>query len=279
VVEPELLDTAGAVRYAATEAGIDDTFLVFNGDVLSDLDVSSLVAFHQERGAEGTIALTPVRDPSAFGVVPTDDTGRVQAFIEKPAPGTAPTNMINAGAYVLERSVLDRIEPGVRVNIERVTFPAMVADGTLYALPSDGYWLDVGTPDRFLAATLDLLAGRRPGPPAPQAVELSPGVWQLGSPRVTGAVGPDTLVADGAVVAGAVSTSVVGPAATVATGAAVTGSVLMRGVSVETGAVVTDSIVGPGAVIGAGATVRATVVGVGARIAEHAAHNDDRVPA
>ncbi|HZQ57946.1 MAG TPA: nucleotidyltransferase family protein, partial [Acidimicrobiales bacterium] len=104
-VEEQPLDTAGAIRYAAEVAGVAETFLVFNGDVLSDLDITALIAFHRDRGAEATIALTPVEDPSAFGVVPTAPDGRVQAFIEKPAPGTAPTNLINAGAYVLEPSV------------------------------------------------------------------------------------------------------------------------------------------------------------------------------
>ena len=105
-VEPEPLDTAGAVRFAATFAGIDETFVVVNGDVLTDLDLTTLVAFHRERGAEGTIALHPVADPSAFGVVPTDDHGRVLAFVEKPPRDEAPTNEINAGTYVLEPSVL-----------------------------------------------------------------------------------------------------------------------------------------------------------------------------
>ena len=132
-VEPEPLDTAGAVRFAAAFAGIDETFVVVNGDVLTDLDLTALVAFHRERGAEGTIALHPVADPSAFGVVPTDDDGRVQAFVEKPPRDEAPTNEINAGTYVLEPSVLGRIPEGGRVSIERETFPAMVRDGGLFA--------------------------------------------------------------------------------------------------------------------------------------------------
>ena len=107
-----------------------------NGDVLTDLDVGALWDFHHERGAEGTIALTPVDDPSRYGVVPIDDDGRVEAFVEKPPPGEAPTNWINAGTYVLEPSVLDRIPAGRKVSIERETFPAMVADGSLYALQS-----------------------------------------------------------------------------------------------------------------------------------------------
>ena len=138
-------------------AGIDDTFVVVNGDVLSDIDVSELIAFHRKVGAEGTISLTPVDDPSAFGVVPTDDRGRVQAFIEKPKAEDAPTNLINAGYYVLEPSVLGRIPAGRKVNIERETFPAMVADGRLFARADPAYWLDVGTPERLLQASLDVL--------------------------------------------------------------------------------------------------------------------------
>ena len=133
-VEPEPLDTAGAIRFAATEAGIDSTFVVANGDVLTDLDVSSLVEFHRGRGAEASIHLIGVPDPSAFGVVALDVAGRVERFVEKPAPGTAPSNLINAGTYVLEPSVLARIPAGQKVSIERATFPAVVADGGLYAM-------------------------------------------------------------------------------------------------------------------------------------------------
>ena len=116
VVEPELLDTAGAIRFAASEAGVKDTFLVLNGDVLTEVDASALVAFHRTRPAQASIALTPVQDPSRFGVVPTDEDGRVTAFIEKPPPGQAPTNLINAGIYVLETSVLEQIPEGRRVS-------------------------------------------------------------------------------------------------------------------------------------------------------------------
>ena len=134
--------------------------MVVNGDVLTDLDVTALVAFHRDRGAEATMALTPVEDPSAFGVVPTDDDGRVVAFIEKPPPGEAPTNLINAGTYVLEPSVLDRIPGGRRVSIERETFPALVDDGRLYALASDADWVDAGTPATYPGRQPALRRGR-----------------------------------------------------------------------------------------------------------------------
>ena len=177
-VEPTPLDTAGGIRFAAVHAGVDETFLVVNGDVLSDIDLTELIAFHRSRNAEGTISLTPVEDPSSFGVVPVDANGRVEAFIEKPPSGEAPTNMINAGFYVLEPSVVDRIAAEGRVNIERDTFPAVVADGSLFALGSDAYWHDTGTPERYLQAHTDLLSGRRPGRPAPDAVRVEAGWWR-----------------------------------------------------------------------------------------------------
>ncbi len=230
-IEPEPRDTAGAIRFAALDAGIDERFLVLNGDVLTDLDIGALVAEHERTGAEGTIALHRVEDPSAFGVVPTDADGRVTAFIEKPPRDEAPTDLINAGTYVLEPSVLDRIEPDVPVNVERVTFPAMVADGSLYALDGSTYWIDAGTPATYLAANLDLVTGRR-------------GV-------------PEEGIDPSASVAGDASGSVVGADAVIEAGAEVAGSVLLPGAVVRAGASVRRSIVGPGAVVGEGAVVEA----------------------
>jgi mannose-1-phosphate guanylyltransferase len=228
-VEPEPLDTAGAIAFAARAAGIDERFLVVNGDVLTDLDIGELVRRHEAAGAEATIALHRVEDPSAFGVVPTESDGRVIAFIEKPPRDEAPTDLINAGTYVLEPSVIERIEPDVPVNVERVTFPAIVADGGLYAFDGDTYWIDAGIPTTYLAANLDLLDGRRGRP--------EPGVDPSAS--VTGTV-TDAWIAAGAAVAD---------------GAVVERSVVMTGATVAAGAVVRDSIVGPRAVVGAGASV------------------------
>ena len=181
------------MRFAAAFAGIAETFVVVNGDVLTDLDLTSLVAFHRERRAEGTIALHPVADPSAFGVVPTDEEGRVTAFVEKPPRDEAPTNEINAGTYVLEASVLTRIPEGGRVSIERETFPAMVRDRSLFARSDDSYWLDTGTPSAYLDANFDYLDRRRgpivapgPGRPRPTACYVE------GESDVEGeVVGPD----------------------------------------------------------------------------------------
>ncbi len=227
-VEPEPLDTAGAVRFAATFAGIAETFVVVNGDVLTDLDLTGLVAFHRDRGAEGTIALHPVADPSAFGVVPTDSEGRVTAFVEKPPRDEAPTNEINAGTYVLEPSVLERIPEGGRVSIERETFPAMVRDGTLFARSDDTYWLDTGTPSAFLEANFDYLDGKRGPVVAPGLADLGQGVLVEGDSEISGRCSVPAVVFSGCVIE---------------PGARVEHSILGRGTVVAAGAVIIDSVV------------------------------------
>jgi mannose-1-phosphate guanylyltransferase len=255
-VEPEPLDTAGAIRFAALDAGIDGRFVVVNGDILTDLDVTRVVAFHHERGADATITLHPVEDPSRYGVVPTADDGRVLAFVEKPPAGEAPTNLINAGTYVLEASVLDRIADGRRVSIEREVFPELCSDGRLFAFDGETYWIDTGTPQEYVRAQVDLLDGTRGAP-------LS-GVHREGK------------VADGA----NVDLSAVGAGAVVEGGAQVSRSVLLPGARVGAGAVVESSILGEGAEVAPGARVTGySVVGDG-EVVERSAHLDGvKVPA
>jgi mannose-1-phosphate guanylyltransferase len=252
-VEPEPLDTAGAIRFAADVAGIDDTFVVANGDVLTDLDVSALVQFHRAHEAEGTIHLIGVPDPSAFGVVALDADGRVERFVEKPAPGTAPSNLINAGTYVLEPSVLDRIPLGQKVSIERATFPAVVADGRLFGVATDDYWLDTGRPELYLQANLDVVAGRRPHDHC------------------------DAVHADASVAADArLDTVVVGAGATVGAGAVLERSVLLPGAVVADGAVVTDSVVMGR--VGERAELRNSVLGADGVVAEGEHVHGERRP-
>ena len=242
-VEPEPLDTAGAIRFAAEDAGIDEAFLVLNGDVLTDLAVDELIGFHRASGAEATVSLTPVDDPSRYGVVPTDADGRVTGFVEKPPAGAAPCNWINAGTYVFEPSVIDRIEPGRRVSVEREVFPAMADEGVLYGLRSEAYWVDTGTPETYLGVQLDLLDGVR-GPArsgVDDAAEIHPGAT--------------------------VRRSVIGPGAVVAEGSRVCDSVVMAGSRIGEGAVVDGSLVGTDATIGPDAQVLGlSVVGHGAEV-------------
>ena len=260
-VEPEPLDTAGAIRFAADHAGIEETFVVVNGDVLTDLDITALIDFHGDHGAEATISLTPVDDPSSYGVVPTDSQGRVEAFIEKPPRDEVPTNLINAGTYVLEPQVLARIPKGRRVSIERETFPSLVEARSLFALGSDVYWIDTGTPASYLRAHLDLLVGRRDSVPAPGATVdsgVGDGVWVTGEVYTEGAVVTGSLLASGArLEAGAVvGGSVIGSGATVEDGATVLGSVMLPGSRVAARATVEGSIIGPGATIGQRCSIR-----------------------
>jgi mannose-1-phosphate guanylyltransferase len=282
-VEPSPLDTAGAIRFAALHAGIDDTFVVVNGDVLTDVDLGALLTFHRARGAEGTISLHAVDDPSGFGVVPTDEDGRVRAFIEKPAKGEAPTDLVNAGTYVLEVSVLERIPDGRRVSIERETFPSMVEDGSLYALADSSYWLDAGTPDAYLRAHWDLLDSRRQRPPAPGARDIGDGIWVLGAAEIEPGAdlrGP-ALIGDGARVHhGAwIEAAVVGHGCVVERGARVIRSVLLPGAHVGAGATVEGSIVGPRALVGKGSDVRLlSVIGAEVKVEAGAVLRSERVP-
>ncbi|HEY5874817.1 MAG TPA: NDP-sugar synthase [Ilumatobacteraceae bacterium] len=253
-VEPEPLDTAGAIKFAAEHAGIDDTFVVVNGDVLTDLDVAALVAFHRAHDAEGTLHLIPVEDPSAFGIVAIDASGRVETFVEKPPRGEAPSNLINAGTYVLEPSVLGRIATGRKVSIERETFPSMVEAGTLYAMPSDVYWIDTGKPDEYLQANLDLLDGRR------------------AHAEVVAPVHADAVIAPGAVI----EHSVVGPGAVVESGATVRDSVLLPTAVVAGGARVSASIVAGR--VGRCATITDVVVGAEGKVADGTTMESERIP-
>jgi mannose-1-phosphate guanylyltransferase len=281
-VEPEPYDTAGALRFAADVAGIDDTFLVMNGDVLTDLDLPGLIDFHRASGAEGTIRLYPVPDPSAFGVVDIEADGRVRQFVEKPPPGEAPTNLINAGTYVFEAGVLDRIPLGQRTSIERKTFPEMVADGTLFAKADPAYWLDTGTPADFLRAHADLLNGTRPGPPCPGAHLIAPGVWATGSPGLDGeAVAPCFVGAGARIAPGArVEGSVVGRGAVVDAGAVVVGSVLMARTYVGVDARVEGSVLGEDAMVGEGCHLRPiSVIGPAVEIEPGTVLDGQRVPA
>jgi mannose-1-phosphate guanylyltransferase len=247
--EPEPLDTAGAVRFAADASGIDETFIVANGDVLTDLDVADLIDAHRSHSAEATIHVYPVDDPGAFGVVELDDDRRVLRFVEKPRPGESPSNLINAGTYVLEPSVLRRIPLGEKVSIERVTFQQLVDAGSLFAHPADVYWLDTGRPEQYLQANLDLLDGRRR--------------WSL-----DGAHNPASLRCEH---------SVVSDLASVDRSARVVDSVVLAGGRIGAGAVVQRSVVAGS--VGVGAIVVDSVIGADGIVASGAELHDIRLPA
>ncbi|HYQ78354.1 MAG TPA: NDP-sugar synthase [Solirubrobacterales bacterium] len=250
VAEPEPLGTAGAIRFAAEALGerLQDRFLALNGDVLADLDLSALLRAHEERGARATIGLHPVADSSAYGLVSCDADGRVLEFLEK--TGEAAPGEINAGAYVLERSVLDLVPAGRAVSIEREVFPRLVGDG-LCGLLLEGYWMDIGTPDRYLQASWDILENRV----ETQVRATAPGLL----------VGGDAVIDEEAKVG---PRAVVSGGCRVESGAEVGDSVLLDGCTVGRGALVQGSILAPGAEVEPGAQLVNAVIG-----------RDERVPA
>lgn len=266
-VEQVPLDTAGAIGFAADSAKIAETVVVVNGDVLTDIDLGALVGFHQKRKALATISLVAVDDPSAFGVVPTDRKGKVLAFIEKPDRESAPTNLINAGAYVLSPEVLAMIPHGARMSIERELFPSLVAAGALFALPSMEYWIDAGTPHNFLRATIDIISGKRPGVyPAgqggPKNVDVSVREKQSGGAGLgTSYIAPGALVSNSATV----SCSAIEAGAVIRNYAKVVNSVILPGATVAEGCFIEDSIIGRHTVL-----PRDAVVISGSVIARHA---------
>jgi mannose-1-phosphate guanylyltransferase len=261
VEEPEPRGTAGALKYA--EDLLDERFLMLNGDVLTDIDLTAQIARHEETGAIGTLALVPVADPTAYGLVRTNDDGSVKEFVEKPTADSIDTNLISAGAYVLERRVLDLIPPDRNVSIEREVWPRLVGNG-LFAVAGDAYWLDIGTPERYLQATFDILEGN---------VETAV-TERLGSDFIDVA---DHVEADGRIVPPALvergcrieqgahigSLVVLGEGVRVGEGSRIERAVVLNGTDVGPGCTLQDCIVAAGVRIGEG-----TVVSGGAVLGE-----------
>jgi mannose-1-phosphate guanylyltransferase len=249
MVEPEPRGTAGAVKFC--QELLEDRFLVLNGDVLTDLDLSALIAQHECTGAQATIALYPVEDPSGYGLVRRADDGEITEFLEKPQPEQLDTDEINAGAYILERSVLDLIPPDRAVSIERETFQELVGNG-LYGRRLEGYWLDIGTPERFRQASWDILERR---------VETIVGemVDAEGTLIVDGAeVDPGATIRPPALVSSGVR---IEPGATVGPRA-----VLGHGCEVESGCVIEGSILFADCVVGAAARLEDAILSARARV-------------
>ena len=284
VIEPEALGTAGAIKYSYTELGLNERCLVVNGDVLSDLDITALVGFHESHAAAATISLQPVDEPERFGIVVTAADGLVQRFVEKPPPGTEESNLASAGTYVLEPSVMAGIASGRAVSIERETFPKLVQDQALYAMAQDTYWLDTGTPKQFLAANLDVLEGRRPLARVADAVgvgsaDLSPA--DLAPADLAPAdLSSTNLSPAGQVHAKAlVRTSSIGERCRIEQDATVVRSVVMNDCVIEAGAVVSDSILAPQVRVGRAAIVaECSVIGRGQQIPAEAELRNVRQP-
>jgi mannose-1-phosphate guanylyltransferase len=257
VVEEEPLGTAGPVRLAYDQGILAERLLVLNGDVLTDLDLTAELVQHEATGARVTLALQAVEDTSNYGVVPTHPDGQVEAFLEKMTEAP-PTNRINAGAYVVEREVIEQLPSGRAVSFEREVFPGLVGAG-LYGWASEGYWIDIGTPERYLESTYDLLSGR--------VASSLPPRDETGS-----------LVGEGCLLSGARvgPQSVLGSHCSVGSGSTIERSVLHDGVIVGADASVRESVLAERARVGEGARIASGVmVGAGAEIGPGALIGED----
>jgi mannose-1-phosphate guanylyltransferase len=260
-VEEEPLGTGGGIGFAARE--LEGTFFALNGDSLREADLAALVEFHRSRGGKATIMLTPVADPSRYGLVRLAPDGRVRQFLEKPRPEEIDTDLINAGLYVLEPEVLDLIPEGRAVSIEREVFPRLCEEGSVFGLAQPGYWLDVGTPATYLQAHRDVLERTF----LTELGEALGSDFTLVEPTATVHPGarlvPPVYIGPGAVLGAGVragSLAVVGAGATLGDGAVVENAVVGADAAVGDGASVVGSIVGPGATVGAGSSVAGLAV-------------------
>jgi mannose-1-phosphate guanylyltransferase len=257
--EPKPLGTGGALKFA--EELLAERFFMLNGDVLTDIDLSAQLAQHERTGARATLALVPVEDPSAYGLVRRNDDLSVREFVEKPGPEQIDTNLINAGAYIIERDVVDEMAPaGTSISIEREVFPKLVDRG-LFGYEADAYWLDIGTPDRYLQATYDILEGNVTteigGRLAAAGLALVDGSTVDGRVVPPALVAADCTVATHAIVGGR---TVLGRGVKIDEGAHVVSSVLLDGVAIGRRTTVSGSIIGAGVTIGAGCHIGTGVV-------------------
>ncbi|MBE2319264.1 NDP-sugar synthase [Solirubrobacter sp. CPCC 204708] len=255
VEEPKPLGTGGAVKFA--EQWLDERFLMLNGDTLTDIDLTAQLAEHARTGARATLALYPVEDPSSYGLVRLEADGAVREFVEKPAPDQIDTNNISAGAYVLEKYVLDLLVHGERASIERDVFPRLVGNG-LFGHVCGGYWMDIGTPQRYLEATFDILEGN-------VATEVGE---RMGSTYMCVEDGVDS---EGRIVPAAL----VEAGCRIGKGARIGGrAVLERDVVVGEGTIVEQSVVMAGAQIGAHCHLNGCIVGPDVKIGDHCVIED-----
>jgi len=250
-VEGTPLGTGGAFKNA--EEQIDSSTVVFNGDVLTGLDLNAVIARHRQTGAVATLVLTPVDNPSAYGLVETDSNGRVQRFIEKPGPAEVTCNTINAGVYILEPSVLRYMPKGEPCSFEREVFPALLEKKELVcAFTLDRYWIDIGTPQKYLEVHHDILAGKFRSPRVPTSAALRASL-------------PENVSID--------EKSIIDSDVTIRSGVRIENSVIGRNCKIDEGAHIVDSVIWPGTTIDWSARINSSIVGKGCMIGRAAVLN------
>lgn len=258
-IESKPLGTAGAVKHA--EQYLDDTFFVFNGDVLTNLDLTAMLHFHKKNKAKITIALTPVEDPTCFGIVETDAQLRIKQFIEKPSPDQVTTNNINAGVYILEKEVLAHIPAGKCVMFEHDVFPSLLAAGEpVFAYPTNAYWIDIGTLEKYRQLNWDLLTGKCSFPDFEASdTQIYKHCFTHPQVRIHGAVliGKGCQIGKGVELRGP---AIIGDGCQIADCAIIERSILWQHVTVEESAMLKDCIVISNSYIASNNTLEGVVV-------------------
>ena len=259
VVEPAPLGTGGAVKYAGDK--LTESVVVFNGDVLTEIDLGAVIRLHRERKARATIVLTPVDNPTAYGLVETDADGNIRRFLEKPKPDEITTNNINAGIYILEPDTYDRIPSDVAWSIERSYFPSLIErNETFVAYIYNGYWIDIGTPEKYTQVHRDIMDGRFGAPP----------FRDLAAPRIC--IAEDARVEEGAVVEGP---CFIDEGALIKTGARIGPySVIGRQTQVDEAANIDGAIVWPNCRISRDAVVGNAIIGRNCHLGRNVTVND-----
>ena len=267
-IEEEALGTAGAVKNA--EHYLDEAFLVLNGDIFTDLDITSMMACHRQRQAKISIALTPVDDPTSYGLIETDNQGRVNRFLEKPGWEQVTTNMINAGTYIMEADVLASIPRQTKFSFEHEVFPPLLARGEpIYAYPSTCYWMDIGTPKKYHQLNRDLLNGKSNQCTfgsdnrilIGQQSNIQP-TAEIAGPVVTG---NNCNIGQKAKLTGPL---VIGSGSTIAQDAIIKDCIMWHGVNIQPGAIIRHSIIANNCHIGAGSVIEGSVISDNVTIAD-----------
>jgi len=261
VMEKSAMGTAGAVKNAAEM--VSDTFFVLNGDIFSDLDFSAMLSFHTKHKAKVTIALTPVDDPTRYGLIETDGGHRVTRFLEKPRPEEVTTNLINAGTYVIEPEVLDKIPALEEHSFERQLFPSMLKAGdAVYAFPSSGYWIDIGSPEKYRQLNFDLLSGKggQYGFNRGDQIVLGHGSHIHPTARLKGPlmVGDNCTVGKEVIITGP---TIIGPDCRIEAAATISDSILWQKVTIGSGCSFISSIAARGCRIEASSEAHGVVLG------------------
>lgn len=278
VVEPELLDTAGAIRFAYEKAGLNEPFIAINGDVFSDINLTEFVNFHFETNCDATIALTQVSDPSRYGVAVLDEKSKITAFVEKPSKETAPSNLINAGYYVINPGVIQLIDPTRRVSIEKEIFPHLAAKQALAGFVSKSYWIDTGTPESYLKAAIDILGKNSADVMIPEASLIKDHIYFGKDVFCEAQLSGRILIGTNSVVKKAViKDAVIGSGVRIEDNAEIENSYIFDDVEIFEGAKISDSIIGKGSKIGANAVMKKTVVGFNVEVSPNSYNQEQRI--